>query len=137
MEHAHDFGVIYGIARDVTERAALAEEQVALRRVATLVARESSPEEVFAAVAEEMGRLLGAARTALWRFEDDGTGTLAAAWPCRRRDAGRGVDPRRRKRCRAVAPRSEERKGPLARAAACARVAPVHALARRPVGERC
>ena len=55
-------------------------EQAALRRVATLVARECSPEELFAAVAEEMGRLLGATSTTLWRFEDDGTGTLAGSW---------------------------------------------------------
>ena len=39
--------------------ARLAEEQAALRRVATLVARGAPPEEVFAAVAEEVGRLLG------------------------------------------------------------------------------
>ena len=36
----------------------LAHEQAALRRVATLVARESPPAEVFAAVAEEVARLL-------------------------------------------------------------------------------
>ena len=73
-------GVVYGIARDVTERAALTEEQAALRRVATLVARESPPDEVFAAVAEELGRLLGATSTALYRFEDDGTATLVGRW---------------------------------------------------------
>jgi hypothetical protein len=38
--------------------ARLAEEQAALRRVATLVARGTPPGEVFAAVAEEVGRLL-------------------------------------------------------------------------------
>ena len=38
--------------------ARLAEEQAALRRVATLVARGSAPEEVFAAVAEEVGRVV-------------------------------------------------------------------------------
>ena len=37
-----------------------AEEQAALRRVAVLVARAAPPEEVFAAVAEEAGRLLRA-----------------------------------------------------------------------------
>ncbi len=45
-------GVVYGIARDITERTALTEEQAALRRVATLVAQESPPDELFAAVAE-------------------------------------------------------------------------------------
>jgi hypothetical protein len=38
----------------------LAEEQAALRRVATLVARGVPPEELFAAVTEEAGRLLAA-----------------------------------------------------------------------------
>ena len=37
----------------------IADEQAALRRVATLVARGGAPEEVFAAVAEEVGALLG------------------------------------------------------------------------------
>jgi hypothetical protein len=35
----------------------LAEEQAALRRVATLVARATPPEAVFAAVTEEVGHL--------------------------------------------------------------------------------
>ena len=69
-------GIVYGIARDVTERSALVEEQAALRRVATLVARESSPDEVFAAVAEELALLMGATSTTLYRYEEDGTGTL-------------------------------------------------------------
>jgi PAS domain S-box-containing protein len=73
-------GVVYGIARDVTERVALADEQAALRRVATLVARDSPAEEVFAAVAEALGQLLGVISTSLWRHEDDGTATLAASW---------------------------------------------------------
>ena len=38
----------------------LAEEQAALRRVATLVAKGASPAEVFSAVADELGRLIGA-----------------------------------------------------------------------------
>jgi GAF domain-containing protein len=36
-----------------------AEEQAALRRVATLVARAAPPEQVFAAVTAEAGRVLG------------------------------------------------------------------------------
>jgi PAS domain S-box-containing protein len=62
------------------ELARLAEEQAALRRVATLVARESSPDEVFAAVAEELGRLLDVAATRLVRYEHDGTATIVASW---------------------------------------------------------
>src|SRR5439155_19463764 len=37
----------------------LIEEQAALRRVATLVARGAPPEELFRAVVEEVGQLLG------------------------------------------------------------------------------
>jgi len=46
-----------------------AEEQGALRRVATLVAREASADEVFAAVSEEVGLLLGAQTANTYRFE--------------------------------------------------------------------
>ena len=59
---------------------ALAGEQDALRRVATLVARAASQADVFAAVAEEVGRVLHADRTFLTRYNDDGTATLVAAW---------------------------------------------------------
>jgi signal transduction histidine kinase len=58
----------------------LAEEQAALRRVATLVARESRPTQVFAAVAEEVGRLLGVDNTKLIRYEPDGNATVVASW---------------------------------------------------------
>jgi signal transduction histidine kinase len=58
----------------------LAEEQAALRRVATLVAREASPAEVFSAVTEELGRLLGADIAALVRLEPDDTAIVVAAW---------------------------------------------------------
>jgi signal transduction histidine kinase len=51
----------------------LADEQAAWRRVATLVARDSPPEEVFEAVTEELGRLLDAEMTNMCRFEPDGT----------------------------------------------------------------
>jgi signal transduction histidine kinase len=58
--------------------ARLAEEQAALRRVATLVARGVPPEEVFAAVVDEVARLLPVAFASLGRFESDGTGTVMA-----------------------------------------------------------
>jgi signal transduction histidine kinase len=58
----------------------LAEEQAALRRVATLVARESSPADVFAAVTEEVGRLLQVEDTKLIRYEPDATATVMASW---------------------------------------------------------
>jgi signal transduction histidine kinase len=60
--------------------ARLAEEQAALRRVATLVARGVPPEEVFAAVAEEVGRLLPAGYAHLGRYDPDRTLTTVAAW---------------------------------------------------------
>jgi signal transduction histidine kinase/ketosteroid isomerase-like protein len=58
----------------------MAEEQAALRRVATLVARGVLQDELFAAVNEEIGWLVGADPTALMRFEADDTVTLVAAW---------------------------------------------------------
>jgi GAF domain-containing protein len=76
-----------------TEVARLAEEQAALRRVATLVARESPPEEVFAAVARELARLLPAEDTAMLRYEDDGTATVLATWGERGRDFPIGSRP--------------------------------------------
>jgi signal transduction histidine kinase len=67
---------------DVSEEArlALANEQAALRRVATLVAHEPSPAEVFAAVTEEAGLLLSADVTSMLRYETDGTATVVAVW---------------------------------------------------------
>ena len=58
----------------------LANEQAALRRVATLVAQESTPAEVFAAVAEEVGRRFEIDDTAILRYERDGTATAVAEW---------------------------------------------------------
>jgi GAF domain-containing protein len=58
----------------------LAEEQAALRRVATLVAREASPAEVFSAVTQEVGRLLGADIAALVRLEHGDSAIVVAAW---------------------------------------------------------
>jgi GAF domain-containing protein len=67
-------------AESRAELARLAEEQAALRRVATLVARGTPPEEVFLAVAEEVGRLLGAHLAGMARFDSDGTLTVLATW---------------------------------------------------------
>ena len=65
-------------SRDELRR--VAEEQAALRRVATLVARGVTPPEVFGAVAAETGRVLGAETTAVARFESDGAASVAGAW---------------------------------------------------------
>src|SRR4051794_21472474 len=56
----------------------LADEQAALRRVATLVAREASPMELLAAVADEVARVLDVEAVGMLRFEPDGTATLVA-----------------------------------------------------------
>ena len=80
-------GVMYGVARDVTERRRaeteverLADEQAALRRVATLVAREASQVEVFTAISEEIGRLLGTDEIQMLRNEEDRTAIVMARW---------------------------------------------------------
>jgi PAS domain S-box-containing protein len=86
--------VVYGIARDVTERRRIdaellearqtaeaqgaelqvrAAEQAALRRVATLVAREAAQPEVFSAIASEIGQLLGTREIRMLRYEDGDT----------------------------------------------------------------
>jgi PAS domain S-box-containing protein len=94
-------GIVYGVARDVTGRrradaelreaqrmleasrdelGLLVEEQAALRRVATLVARETPPHEMFAAVVRELGETLGVDAAHLGRFDPDGTVVSVAQW---------------------------------------------------------
>src|SRR5919108_31980 len=65
-----------GYIRDITERRAaeaalrrLVEEQAALRRVATAVAAETDPNDVFGLVTEEVGRLLGAEIANMVRYD--------------------------------------------------------------------
>jgi signal transduction histidine kinase len=60
--------------------AELADEQAALRRVATLVAQGASPQDLFEAVAEEVGRVLPAGSATMGRFEPDGSVTGVASW---------------------------------------------------------
>lgn len=60
-------------AAKLVEVSRLASEQRALRRVATLVAAEVSPERVFSAVSEECARVLGVNASAVMRYEDDGS----------------------------------------------------------------
>jgi signal transduction histidine kinase len=75
------FNVMGGsLERNRDELAALAEEQAALRRVATLVARGAPPDSVFAAVAEEAGRLAGADLTVVSRYEAGAESTSIAGW---------------------------------------------------------
>ena len=58
----------------------LADEQAALRRVATLVAGGAEPRTIFDAVCEETGRLIGAAIVNLTQFNPDGTNVPLAGW---------------------------------------------------------
>ena len=76
-----------GYLRDVTETRArereqrrLAEEQAALRRVATAVAAATDPRRVFGVVTEEVARLLRAQSANMVRFNDDVTATVVGGW---------------------------------------------------------
>jgi GAF domain-containing protein len=75
---------------DAEARSALrsfTEEQAALGRVATLVARGAPPQEVFSAVTAEAGQLLQGDHTILSRYDPDGLVTVVGAWA--RTDHGR------------------------------------------------
>jgi PAS domain S-box-containing protein len=69
-------GLVYGAGRDVTERRRAEDQQAALRRVATLVARGVSPSEVFPAVTEAVCRVAGADAAAMLRLDPDGMTTV-------------------------------------------------------------
>ena len=58
----------------------LADEQAALRRVATLVASQPPAERVLATVTEEVGRLLRVGITQMLVYAGDGTATAVAGW---------------------------------------------------------
>jgi PAS domain S-box-containing protein len=94
-------GLVFAAARDISDRRhaeermreaqrimeasrdelrVLAQEQAALRRVATLVARGAPPDELFAAVAGEVGRLLPVDFAGMGRYEPDGAMTTVANW---------------------------------------------------------
>jgi PAS domain S-box-containing protein len=78
--------LMYAVARDVTERRQaeaelkrLADEQTALRRVATLVVRGVPAPEVFSAVAKELERLFDAQATMIGRLEPEAMMTIVAS----------------------------------------------------------
>jgi signal transduction histidine kinase/uncharacterized protein YoaH (UPF0181 family) len=56
----------------------LAVEQAALRRVATLVAEGAKPDEVFAAVGDEVARVMGVPIAVMLRYDPDGFATVLA-----------------------------------------------------------
>jgi PAS domain S-box-containing protein len=62
------------------ELARLADEQAALRRVATLVAQAVPPSDLFGAVTEEVSTLLVTDFAGMLRYENDQTVTPVATW---------------------------------------------------------
>jgi PAS domain S-box-containing protein len=60
--------------------ALLAEEQAALRRVATLVAEGTPPPDLFQAVVEEVAGLFPVGSATMGRYEPDNTATTVASW---------------------------------------------------------
>src|ERR1700694_2275473 len=74
-------GVVYGVARDVTDRRVAKDELSALRRVATLVAEGVAPSDLFAVVAEEVSRVVNVPRVSVARYEVDGTATDCGSFP--------------------------------------------------------
>jgi GAF domain-containing protein len=73
-------GTAIANAQARVELRAHADEEAALRRIATLVARAPPPEDIFAAVTAEVGRVLAADVTVMNRFAPDGTQTVLGAW---------------------------------------------------------
>jgi PAS domain S-box-containing protein len=80
------------IAAKLAEVGQLAQEQRALRRVATLVASEATPEEIFTAVSEECARVLNVSASAVFRFEGNDTATVVGRHDRRDVDAFRVGD---------------------------------------------
>jgi PAS domain S-box-containing protein len=71
------------VASELATRA-LADDQAALRRIATLVASEAAPSSVFEQVTQEVASLLHAPSASVLRYEPDGHATVVGSW----RDAG-------------------------------------------------
>jgi GAF domain-containing protein len=59
----------------------LADEQAALRRLATLVAAGARPDELFTTIASEVAQTLGMPRIEMVRYAPDGTATVVGASP--------------------------------------------------------
>jgi len=66
-------------AAEAAQRA-LADEQAALRRVATLVASDALPSQVFEQVTEEVGRLLGLPAANVMQYDGVRTASVVGAW---------------------------------------------------------
>jgi signal transduction histidine kinase len=70
----------HALARTEALQRTLADEQAALRRVATLVAGEASPSRVFEYVTEEVGRLLGMPGANVMHYDGVRRATVVGAW---------------------------------------------------------
>jgi signal transduction histidine kinase len=66
-------------ATEATQRA-LADEQAALRRVATLIAGDAPPSRVFDHVTEEVGRLLALPAASVIHYDGERTATIVGTW---------------------------------------------------------
>jgi signal transduction histidine kinase len=73
-------GTAIANAQARVELRAYADEQAALRRVATLVAGGAPPAKVFAVVTEEIGRVMSADFAGMKRYDADGTVTAVGLW---------------------------------------------------------
>jgi PAS domain S-box-containing protein len=74
-------GLIYAVGRDVTESRRAAQQEAALRHVATLVARGVAPEALFAAVAADVARVLPGVDLALvGRYTPDHAIEFVGGW---------------------------------------------------------
>jgi transcriptional regulator with GAF, ATPase, and Fis domain len=76
----------------VTQRRQTETEQVALARIATLVAEGVQPDELFGAVAVEARVLLDADVSAILRFEGDGSATVMGSTDRARRTPGELIE---------------------------------------------
>jgi signal transduction histidine kinase len=68
------------LARTEAAQHALADEQAALRRVATLIAGDAAPSRVFEQVTEEVGRLLGLPGANVIHYDGVRTAIVVGAW---------------------------------------------------------
>jgi signal transduction histidine kinase len=73
-------GTARALAATEAAQRALADEQAALRRVATLVAGDATPSRVFEQVTEEVGRLLGLPGASVMQYDGARTARVVGAW---------------------------------------------------------
>jgi signal transduction histidine kinase len=77
----HTFNVMAGsLQADRHQLRRVVEEQGALRRIATLIARGVSPAEIFTAVAGELGRIQGVDYAVVNRFDSGNMATAVGHW---------------------------------------------------------